>query len=121
MFCPLLLPAVTTTVDHDAAELVNYILPNSTSIALVEGTAKLIGGDGCAGIFTGGKFAVPDNHIDFPDKGIVISTGDPTTLHIQNTDRESDQMNGGNDADLDMIVGGGTMDACSLEFEFHCF
>lgn len=77
-----------------------------------------MGNPSCAGLFTGGASAVPNG--DFPDTGIVISTGDPASLHLQSSDRVSNINGAPGDADLDALVDGSTTDACVLEFKFEC-
>lgn len=79
--------------------------------------ARMVGKEGCAATFSGGKKAVPEG---FPDEGVVISTGYPASLHMQTTDRLSTIHNKEGDADLDAIVAGSTLDACALEFDFTC-
>ena len=69
-----------------------------------------------AGTFTGGTGVVGF------EQGVLLSSGDissvigPSNL-IGST--STDNLWGG-DADLDALVGGGTQDACVLEFDFEC-
>jgi hypothetical protein len=78
------------------------------------------GPPGCAGLFTGGQDAV-ENLPDFPDEGIVLSTGNPASLDLQNGGGESTPFFTAGDADLDAIVAPfSTHDACVLEFDFTC-
>jgi hypothetical protein len=80
---------------------------------------QFTGPPGCAGLFTGGQDAV-ENLPDFPDEGIVLSTGNPASLHQQNGGGESTAYNTPGDADLEAVVGVPTHDACVLEFDFTC-
>lgn len=103
------------TVPATADEMVFDLFANSQFVTFSD--ASMTGNPACAGLFTGGNSAVPS---DFPDTGVVISTGNPASLHLQSTDRESNQNGAEGDADLDAIVDGATTDACVLEFTFEC-
>ena len=123
-YCSCNIPAVVTT-PADATAMVELFLSQNARLQYVPGSATLTGNPNCAGIFTGGKSAVPDTSakygiIGFPDSGIAISSGDPVSLHLQSSDRVSTSMNSPGDADLEAIVPGETQDACALEFEFTC-
>ena len=98
-----------------ADEMISDLFSNSGFVSF--SSAQLTGNPVCAGLFSGGATAVPNG---FPDTGVVISTGNPASLHLQSTDRESNMNGAEGDADLDAIVEGETTDACVLEFTFEC-
>ena len=112
------------TTPSNAEDMVTALLAQNQYLQLVPGTATLTGHPDCAGIFVGGKSAIPDDTmygvINFPDGGVAISSGDPKSLHVQSSDRVSTIMDTAGDADLDALINGETIDACSLEFEFAC-
>ena len=75
----------------------------------------MTGAASCAGTFTNGVIAANT----LPDAGIVLSTGDPTSLPNQNSDGQSKIHSTAGDADLSALVGGATTnDACVLEITF---
>ena len=104
--------------------MVTKLLLQNEHLQLVPDSASLTGNPACAGIFSGGRYAVPDDGpygvIHFPESGVAISTGDPHSLNMQSTDRMTTFMNAAGDADLDLIVNGPTKDACALSFKFYC-
>ena len=105
--------------------MVDFLVAADTSLTIV-GTPTLTGNSSCAGIFTGGRLAVPNGvlpgpDIDFPDEGIVISTGLPKALAFQTSYRKSHDLGSAGDADLDaLLTTSTTHEACALEFQFEC-
>ena len=115
MPCPYRNVHPVVTLEATATEMIADLFADSNFVTF--SNAKLTGNPICAGLFSGGNSAVPS---DFPDTGVVISTGHPASLHLQSTDRESNMNGAAGDADLDAIVAGDTTDACVLEFDFEC-
>lgn len=74
----------------------------------------------CAGIFTGGTSLVGTLTPPFPDTGIILSSGDPSFLAVQDFDSQTERFQSAGDSDLDVLAGINTLDACVLEFDFSC-
>jgi hypothetical protein len=83
--------------------------------------ATIVGGPVRSGLFTGGSDVTPD----FPDSGVILSSGDveqidpPNTFGATGTNFQTVP----GDNDLDTITGSTlyqTLDACVLEIEFDC-
>ena len=106
--------AVDVTIGHTAQQLVSTINGASNADIQIVST-KVIGHPYCAGIFSDGKSAVPW----FNDAGIVLSTGGPQSLHMQDSDAFTVCYATPGDADLNIISAPyPTHDACILEVEF---
>ncbi len=109
----------TLTGNGNPTDLIDALLPSSGSIQYQN--PILVGDSQCAALFSGGKAAVPDAFIDFPDHGLVLSSGIAT--HLLDQDSESTTTNFGNPGDADLLPDNSTdtsFDACTLEFEFKC-
>jgi len=113
-------------------DLVSKLLPGGAGITVTK--SWLTGNPRCSGIFKDGASAVPNG--DFPDTGIILSTGSPKSLHMQDTggaytesgedsaDAEKNCYDTPGDLDLDLILAGEgttntTKDACVLNLEFN--
>ena len=109
------------TQQAGAAEMVATLLANQADIVASNPTFK--GNPSCAALFFNGRASVPNGpagDLNFPDEGILISTGKPVSMNVQDGDKESTSMGVEGDADLTNLVGGYTYDACVLEFDFDC-
>jgi len=112
-FLPLSQYTVDVTVGHDATELVNSLLGRDSGITIV--SSALTGHPDCAGLFTDAKSAVPFLF----DSGLVISSGGPTSLDMNDYENESTCHKTPGDSDLNKITQPySTQDACILELEF---
>lgn len=77
----------------------------------------------CKGVFTGGKVAVPDDYISFPNEGFILSSGSAEKLKHQDNDDTMTQWGLPGDEDLRQPHGDPNLtlhDACTLTFEFRC-
>ena len=131
-------PAVSVTYATDfqsgtstgAVALAESLLALNSGLTLVNTATNkpfISGNPNCAGFFKGGKTMVPDNvrqppqlPTDFPDEGVILSSGDVSFLPIQNSDEESEPWNTAGDAQLSNEIKGKTFDACVLQFDFTC-
>jgi hypothetical protein len=120
---------------HERRNLQNNftIIPNATSddmmnvlfrdieSPILTRNAAFNGDYRCAALFTGGKTAVPDESINFPDVGFVLSTGDAyETLRVGNNSTEiTTNLDSPGDPDFE-TDSNKSFDACSFEFEFRC-
>ena len=68
----------TIIPNANANDMLNFLLGDIESPILTRNVA-FNGDPRCGALFTGGKTAVPDESIDFPDEGFVLSTGDALT------------------------------------------
>jgi hypothetical protein len=95
-------------------------LVDSTTVVVLSDT-KLTGNATCAGVFNGGEDVGID---DFPTTGVVLSTGDVTTIDAPNDNPDtSTTYRSPGDSDLNGLLPGQseeTHDACLLEFNFKC-
>ena len=93
----------------------NTLLPPGSGIT-VTGSA-LVGSPNCAGTFTQGQQSV--SLPSFPDAGIILSSGGPSSLDMQNGDAATTCSGTAGDSDLDIIASPDeTEDACVLNIEF---
>jgi len=107
---------ISVTQGPSVGELVSNLLPGAAGITVTK--SWLTGDPKCSGIFTDGASAVPNG--DFPDTGIILSTGSPASLHMDASDGNKCHSRVG-DADLNVIIaetGQVTYDACVLNIEF---
>lgn len=96
-------------------DLVNTILPPGSGITVTK--SQLTGDAQCAATFSEGRDAV--NEPWFPDTGIILSSGGPASLDMQDSEGESTCYETAGDTQLDMLTGGfTTRDACILDIEF---
>ena len=72
----------------------------------------------CAGTFTDGQLSV--NLPSFPNEGLVLSSGLPSSLAFQESDFRSFEHGTPGDPDLTTIAGFETFDACVLQFDVQC-
>ena len=110
-----------TTTPATALQAVEALLYNKANADTIS-NVRFVGDSSCIAKFTGGKESVPDNvddRVDFPDAGVVLSTGPTTQMHAQSLVKDSSQMWKAGDKDLESMAGGTTYDACSLEFDFE--
>lgn len=71
----------------------------------------------CAAKYSQGQQSVPKD--SFPDMGIILSSGGPASLDMQDSGAESTCYGAPGDPDLNAISGGFTTeDACILNIEF---
>ena len=110
----MLSSAVTVQLAPGANALVDELLVPNTGIDIL--SASVTGHQGCSALFTMGQMAVPKAW--FPDEGIVLSSGGPESLDMQDGPDETTCHETGGDPDLDTQISQTTEDACVLEIEF---
>lgn len=124
MFCPLLVDVFFPSEDplenrdDKSREQIFVDKIACDNGPLTFSNINVIGSYTCAGTFNNGNKAVQDKW--FPDTGFVISTGNPVSLHLQNSDWATTIHDSPGDEDLSEMCGAETYDACGLEFEFEC-
>jgi hypothetical protein len=101
--------AITVTTTNDADTLANTIAGSGITIT----NATYNGGVAASGTFIG-------DAVFGLGEGIVLTSGSAQTAAdtVNNSDSTTVNSGTGNDADLDALVGGGTQNATSLEFDF---
>lgn len=111
--------AITAVSTTNASELVANLLSLNGAVIL---NATRIGGNTCAGLFSGGSSIDPTNTSLIPDTGVILSSGDVAGVSGPNdSDGFSTAFGLGGDPDLDALNPGfSTFDACILEIVFEC-
>jgi len=104
---------ISVTQGPTVNDLVSTLLSGAAGITVTN--FWLAGDPMCSGIFTDGASAV--SNADFLDAGIILSTGFPNSLHMQGSAANKCHSTGG-DADLNVMTGLVTHDACVLNIEF---
>jgi hypothetical protein len=113
--CSTTYAGILTTLEPGAAALAGAMLAPNSGITITGAT--LTGNPKCSALFSQGQQAVPQTW--FPDAGIVLSSGGPESLDMQDSGSQSTNWGGPGDADLDAILGQAiTQDACVLELTF---
>jgi len=84
---------------------------------------SITGNAQCVALYSGASSVVTDPTINFPDTGLIIGTGLPSSLY--NQDGTESYYDFGTPGDLDILALGGDItitshDACILQFDFSC-
>ena len=107
---------IQTQVGVSESALVQKLLAGSSGITVT--SSSLTGNANCAAVFSDGLVAVPLPDA-FPDDGIILSSGGPASLSMQDSDSQSLCFNTSGDSDLDNFLGSSiTRDACVLTIDF---
>ena len=107
------------TQNATAAQLLSSLIPPMGPDISYQ-NAILTGDPRCAALFSGAQFAVTDSFAQFPDSGIVLGTGDATSLYNQDGTETYTVFDTPGDADIAQGATEPSLDACTLQFEFQC-
>jgi hypothetical protein len=117
---------VVTDAKDDPTTLIKNIANVESGIRI---TQAALNGTNCAGTFTGGYTVGSD---DFPLSGIILSTGIYDSLQpglllfledVNLSDGNMYSVDRGEPGDVDLeeiFPGGGSFEACAIEFQFSC-
>ena len=109
--------AFILTESATATQLMEKLIPTGSNI--IYQNQVINGNPACAALFTGGQSVVTDTLVGFPDTGIVLSSGNATTLY--NQDGINTGTSYGTPGGIDIAQGSGDpFDECSLEYLFKC-
>ena len=106
---------ITGVQDNDAAALVDDLL---STLGGATTSNEVVTQGVCSGTFTGGNSVGGGWSVD---SGVMLSSGAVTGISPPNSsDGLSVQLGTAGDVFLNSLVGGSTLDACVLEFDFQC-
>ena len=103
---------VSVSITSDPTALTNALIASNSGLTVVGST--FTGPDGCAAIFSNGQSAASM----LPNEGVVLSSGGPESLNLQDSDSQTTCYGFPGDPDLNSIARASTQDACILEIQF---